>query len=90
MLEEHIQDWYDTHINLIEQIYQKDYWNTLSVAIKVKFTDILLTEKYLDKLYNHVYDNNIQVYLNNLDNLNTFTYLSGLQLQYTIKASLLK
>jgi hypothetical protein len=39
------------------------------------FIDILLEEKYLDKIYNQSYDGNIQAYLTKLDNLNAHAYL---------------
>jgi hypothetical protein len=45
---------------------------------------------YLDELHNQVYDSNIRAYLTKIDNLNSFVYLHGLQLQYAIKAKLRK
>jgi hypothetical protein len=64
---------------MILSIIKKDRWKAFSSAMKERFTDILLEEKYLDKLYNQVYDRNIQAYLTKIDNLNAFVSLRGLQ-----------
>jgi hypothetical protein len=55
-----------------------------------RFTNIFLDKKYLNKLYNQVFDSNIQAYLTNIDNLNIFIYISSLRQQATINVVLLK
>jgi hypothetical protein len=90
ILEGDAQDWYEGRADLLERRHKKDKWSAFTSAMKERFTDVLLEEKYLDELHNQVYDGNIQAYLTKLDNLNAFVGLRGLQWQRAIKAGLPK
>jgi hypothetical protein len=78
LLEKDIQDYYENGCNNIEAPQLKDNWKPISSAMRYYFTNMLLKEKYLSKIYHQSYNENIQTYLIKIDNLNIYTHLRGL------------